>query len=360
MDGQLDELIGFLKDPKPEVRMIAAQYLVGFTTPKSDQYTLTKTKFDRLIPGLMNLCKDPAPIAHQALRGLINASGDDDALHYFDHSEFLTYVGTQLVLPTCAQSDLFCMLLANVSKHEPIARALVNISSIPPTALRSAEKSDPEPLLAQFCDAFVRGMDKQYNPDADYNFLASIFANVTAFPFGRDFFMGDSTDKLCDAPITKLMVFTDHPNLVRRSGVLSTIKNCAFETSKHHLLLDEDGMNILPYLLLPLCGSEEFSEEDMDGMPDDIQLLPPDKQREPSEHLRKILVEILVLLTGTREGREYLRLRKVYPVVRTLHLWEKDEDVQEAIERLVQMLMGDETGDTISQSPELQNQITEV
>ncbi|KAJ1970139.1 Protein hgh1 [Dispira parvispora] len=180
------------------------------------------------------------------------------------------------------------------------------------------------------------------------NFLASIFANVTTFPFGRDFLMGDSTDKHCNAPITKLMVFTDHPNLVRRSGVLSTIKNCAFETSKHHLLLDEDGMNILPYLLLPLCGSEEFSDEDMDGMPDDIQLLPPDKQREPSEHLRKILVEILVLLTGTREGREYLRLRKVYPVVRTLHLWEKDEDVQEAIECLVQMLMGDEAEDTIS------------
>ncbi|KAJ1652605.1 Protein hgh1 [Dispira simplex] len=360
MDVQLDELIGFLKDPKPEVRMIATQYLVGFTTPKSNQYTLTKTKFDRLIPSLINLCKDPTPIAHQALRGLINASGDDDTLRYFDHSEFLTYVGTQLVLPTCVQSDLFCMLLANLSKHEPIARALVNTLTLPPTALRSAKSPNLEPLLAQFCDVFVRGMDKQYNPDADYNFLASTFANVTAFPFGRDFFMGDSTDKLCDAPIAKLTVFTDHPNLVRRSGVLSTIKNCAFETSKHHLLLNEDGMNILPYLLLPLCGSEEFSEEDMDGMPDDIQLLPSDKQREPSEHLRKILVEILVLLTSTREGREHLRCRKVYPVVRTLHLWEKDEDVHEAIERLVQMLMGDEAEDATIQPVELHNQITQV
>ncbi|RKP39789.1 hypothetical protein BJ085DRAFT_24857, partial [Dimargaris cristalligena] len=339
----LVQLIGFLKDPKPEVRMIATQYIVGFTHAKSDNYLIAKKKWSRLIPDLIALCEDDLEIAHQALLSLVNLSGDDDSIKYFDSVELLAKAGKELVSSTCPLADMYCMLLANLSKHESIAAKLLTINTPPPPALRSdPSKDQPAPLMDQLCDVFVRGMDKKYNQDADYNYLASVFANITAFKEGRDYFLGQSNLDLADAPITKLIVFTDHENLVRRTGVLATIKNCCFETSKHHLLLDENGMNLLPYLLLPLCGPEEFSEEDMDGMPDDLQLLPPEKERESSETLRQVLVEILILLTSNRAEREYMRAKQVYPVVRALHLWESNEDVQESIDRLVQMLMRDE------------------
>lgn len=80
-------------------------------------------------------------------------------------------------------------------------------------------------------------------------------------------------------------------------------------------------------------------------MPDELQLLEDNKKREPDAKLRVALVEILLLLTTTRRGREILRAKKVYPVVQKLHLQEKDENVHEVIERLVQMLCREEAPD---------------
>jgi Domain of unknown function (DUF384) len=80
----------------------------------------------------------------------------------------------------------------------------------------------------------------------------------------------------------------------------------------------------------------------MEGMPDELQLLDPDKKRESDPKLRLALVETLVLLCGTRQGRDRLREVKAYDVIKKLHLQEKDEDVSEMIERAVNMLMRDE------------------
>jgi len=78
-------------------------------------------------------------------------------------------------------------------------------------------------------------------------------------------------------------------------------------------------------------------------MPEEIQLLAETKKREPDTRLRLTLCESLVLLTYTRRGREILRDKKVYPVIRMLHKVEADEDVQDACERIVNMLMRDES-----------------
>jgi len=80
----------------------------------------------------------------------------------------------------------------------------------------------------------------------------------------------------------------------------------------------------------------------MEGMPEDIQLLPPTKTREADAHLRETLLEGLILLTSTREGREYLREKKTYPVIQKFHLAETEERVQEIAEQIVNMLMRDE------------------
>lgn len=98
------------------------------------------------------------------------------------------------------------------------------------------------------------------------------------------------------APLSKLVYYTEHQNIIRRGGVISTIKyvsvysvgkfinlilisvnfgmptityryfnrffilqrNVSFDTQYHMILLDPRGINILPFILLPLCGPEEF------------------------------------------------------------------------------------------------------
>ncbi len=55
-----------------------------------------------------------------------------------------------------------------------------------------------------------------------------------------------------------------------------------------------EEVDILPALLLPLAGPEQFDEEDMDQLPMDLQYLPEDKTREPDPDIRTMLLEALL------------------------------------------------------------------
>jgi hypothetical protein len=89
--------------------------------------------------------------------------------------------------------------------------------------------------------------------------------------------------------------------------VASTIKNVAFDISPHRLLLSESDVNLLPYVLLPITGPEEFSEEETLAMLPDLQLLPSDKARDSDPQIILTHLETLLLLTTTREGRDLMR-----------------------------------------------------
>ncbi len=92
-------------------------------------------------------------------------------------------------------------------------------------------------------------------------------------------------------------------------------------------------------------GPEEYADEDTDGMLEELQLLEPDKTREPDSTIAQAHLETLLLLTTTQEGREAMRKVKVYPIVRECHLQVEDEGVREACDRVVQMLMRKEEGE---------------
>jgi hypothetical protein len=59
----------------------------------------------------------------------------------------------------------------------------------------------------------------------------------------------------------------------------------------YHKWLLSDEVDVLPRLLLPLAGPEEFDEEDTAKLPEDLQYLSDDKTREPEPEIRKMLVE---------------------------------------------------------------------
>ena len=95
-------------------------------------------------------------------------------------------------------------------------------------------------------------------------------------------------------------------------------------------------------------------------MPEDIQLLPPTKTREADAHLRETLLEGLILLTSTREGRKYLREKKTYPVVQKMHIAETEERVQDIAEQIVNMLMRDEGAEVAEIQEDDEDGISEV
>lgn len=98
------------------------------------------------------------------------------------------------------------------------------------------------------------------------------------------------------------------------------LKNMCFDSTRHDWLLHE--VNVLPSILLPLAGPEEFSDEDNDMFPTELQYLDTDKKREDDPDLRKMLLESLSQLCATRKARDYLRLKGTYEILRELHKFE--------------------------------------
>lgn len=86
--------------------------------------------------------------------------------------------------------------------------------------------------------------------------------------------------------IHKLLPFVEYKDsLVRRGGIVGTLKNCCFDIDNHLWLLS-DQVDILSHLLLPLAGPEEFDDEDNDKLPIDLQYLPATKERERDVDIR--------------------------------------------------------------------------
>lgn len=231
------------------------------------------------------------------------------------------------------------MLLANLVKVDGL-KSIIERKQTAPEALASDDS-----VMNQLMDLFVKGQDGAFNKKADFDYLAYVFADLSKHPEIREYFL---TVQKYDGviPLTKIRVFTEHKSEVRRKGVASTIKNVAFDVDSHPAFLDEDGINILPYVLLPITGNEEYDVEDTMDMLPDLQLLSPDKQRDSDKNNVQTHVETLTLLTTTREGRDLMRRVKVYPIIRETHARVDDEGVREACDRLVQVLMRDEEGET--------------
>ncbi|KAI8359514.1 hypothetical protein B0O80DRAFT_440437 [Mortierella sp. GBAus27b] len=339
MESQIEELLPFLHDGRMEVRQIAIHNIVSFTPSNSEFFPIFLKHAKALCKDLKAMVKEDPVIAHDALRSLINLSGEAVISAELNDEDFIKYlIFSVIVSKTNILGDLASMLLSNMCKSDSIATKVLNITGKPVEGLITSTTA-----VGQLADIFLKGTDKGFNPQCNYNHLASVFATLAAIPKGRTLLFTKDDSGL--SPLSKIVCFTEHSDLIRRGGVITTIKNASFLLEKHSEFLDEDDINVLPYILLPLCGPEEFDIDDMEGMPEDIQLLPPTKKREADAHLRETLLEALVLLTTTRPGRDYLRSKKTYPVIQKMHMAETEERVQEVAEQIVNMLMRDEAAE---------------
>ncbi|KAI0085759.1 hypothetical protein BDY19DRAFT_895974 [Irpex rosettiformis] len=400
----LRELLPFLRDRNPQARQLALSNLLGHT-PKDSPHRnvffaglrgggLQGAQDNDVIRDLKILCRDQLATAHDAFRALVNLSDNSLVAASLSEKTFFNFLVSYTLHPQATLADLAAMILSNITSTPSTAAALLllKVPILPdhssstgyyPVNSRSGTCTTPVPYpsdepvevlaLPLLIEAFVQGaaLDDERDPSkrqrkASLHFLASVFANTTIPPVGRDFFLtprlSDPFEKegILEYPLAKLIVFTEHKDTIRRGGVASVMKNCSFKREAHKAILSPDtekvaispstveapGINMLPYLLLPLAGPEEFDLDAQELLPDALQFLPANKKREPDSVLRLTHVETLLLLCTTFWGREYLRAHGVYEVVRALHENETVEEVSEHIEKLVNYLKRAETDDT--------------
>eukprot|EP00062_Callorhinchus_milii_P015818 gi/632966445/ref/XP_007899419.1/ PREDICTED: protein FAM203A [Callorhinchus milii] len=322
-EDQARELLSFLSlDTRADVKGQATGYLLGLTGSKDGcEYLGQRVDFLR---ALLRLTEDRSPaVVKDCYFVLVNLSAEESA-----HDALVKGAGLLPVLlknlldPGYQFSDQICSILSNLSRREATC----------PAVLRAIQTE--EIGLARIVEIFCT---EGYNRKASLHYLGPLLSNLTQLPEARHFVLDKDR-----CVVQRLLPYTQfQDSTVRRGGVVGTLRNCCFDYSYHSWLLS-DQVDLLPFLLLPLAGPEELSEDEMEGLPVDLQYLPEDKQREKDPDIRKMLIEAINLLTATKSGREQVRERNAYVVVRELHKWEPEPDVQAACEKLVQVLISDE------------------
>ena len=185
--------------------------------------------------------------------------------------------------------------------------------------------------VARLLEIFVRPPPRRVqrsneSADGDTNtgdaleHIASVLTNVTAVEEGRELLTDPSR-----GIIPKLLPQLNSPSLVRRRGVAGALRNCLFRTTAAKALLAEE-LGLATALLFPLVVSEvdAMHPEDKKGVPPQLLLAALHREREPDAGC--LLVESLLLMAGTREGRVAQRAVKAYPIIREMHKKEDDEE----------------------------------
>ncbi|XP_077022645.1 protein HGH1 homolog [Tamandua tetradactyla] len=326
-EAEAAELLPFLAPgARADLKAAAARHVLALTGSQPGRALLAGQA--ALLRALAELAEAPAPApTRDAARALVNLAADPRL-----HEALLA-----------AEPGLPARLLGRVLDPqwpwaEEAAAALANLSREPePCVALMAVVATAEPG-----DSVLEGLVRAlctpgYNSRASLDYLGPLLSNLSQLPAARAFLLDHDR-----CVIQRLLPFTQYPeSSVRRGGVVGTLRNCCFEHGHHEWLLGPE-VDILPFLLLPLAGPEDFSEVEMARLPVDLQYLPPDKQRESDADIRKMLIEAIMLLTATAPGRQQVRDQGAYLILRELHSWEPEPDVRVTCEKLIQVLIGDE------------------
>ncbi|TRY87367.1 hypothetical protein DNTS_003940 [Danionella cerebrum] len=344
-DTEAEELLSFLKlETRADVKGQATGYILGLTGNQDGcRYLRSKPDF---LKALVTLTSDLSiAIVKDSFHALINLSADE-SLHtlLLKETQILPKLIPKLLDPEYVFSDRICSILSNLSRNEDSSRAVF-------TALQE-QNVTLGALVEIFCTP-------GFNKSASLHYLGPLLSNLTQLPETRHFILDKDRG-----------FYPSHSLRSRARGEeewwerFETAHSIMVRLHPHHEWLLSDAVDILPFLLLPLAGPEELSEEENEGLPVDLQYLPEDKKREEDPDIRKMLLEALMLvreapifislhsdyfllfslsqLTATKAGREIMKSKNVYPIMREFHKWEKDPEVISACEKLVQVLIGDE------------------
>lgn len=321
-DSEAAELLSFLTpSARPDVKGHTTGYILGLSGHR-DGCRFLRTKPDILV-ALFALTSDPSiAIMKDCYHIFINLSADE-TLHQVLVADVkvLPVLLKRLLDPEFPFSDQIASILSNLSRHAKTCKTVFKVLQ---------EEVGLTQLVEIFCT-------EGFNKKAKLHYLSPLLSNLTQLPEARNYIMDKDR-----CVIQRLLPFTQYQgSAVRRGGVVGTLRNCCFDHAHHEWLLS-DAVDILPFLLLPLAGPEELTDEENEGLPVDLQYLPEDKKREEDPDIRKMLLETLLLLTATKAGRKIMKEKNVYPIMREFHSWEKEVSVTAACEKLVQVLIGDE------------------
>ncbi|XP_010926545.2 uncharacterized protein [Elaeis guineensis] len=325
MATELDELLGFLSTPSPQVKKAAVDIVRGLTGSDEGLVPLA-ARADVALPALSRLLRDPPELSVPAAEALINLSQNPTL------ADKLVSLGA---VPTAMDmlyknsdqkvSRLLIMLLANLTQLDSGSAALVQVGDDKMEGL----------YISKLVRSFCRSSSVESTAEDTFEHVASILVNISKVQAGRKVLL-DSKRGLLKQVIRQF----DSTNSLRKKGVSGTIRNCCFEADSQlqNLLLMSEFL--WPALLLPVAGNKVYSEEDRSKMPLELgNALSHEREPVNDPEIRKQALEAIYLISLQEAGRRALWSVNGPRILQVGYEDEEDPKVMEAYELIGSLLV---------------------
>lgn len=304
------ELVSYLDSPNPDISRVALEGLLKLTPSSAGQaFVFKENDFAglRSIKKLSTQSQDSWTVQN-SLIALINLSDDRDVRIELsaDSNAVKAYAKMAAANPKLQYSKYACMLLSNLSREKEAISALQGT------------------LLLALVLVFVR---KENAVDESYDYLAFAFSEVAR-----------QSASVIAKYLPYLYSQLSSHSLPRRKGVAATLKNALFEAELHQPLAEDTPL--IETIMICLKGPEQLDSEDAEKLPHSVRKeLSPCKTRESDSEVQILLIECLLLLSSTQIGRDTLRAKNAYFVIRELHKVTNESSIAELCEKYVNMVL---------------------
>ena len=213
-ENTVKELLPFLSlDARGDVKAIALDYMLGLSGSDSGKKFLKEN--GECLKRLLDLTKDSdLRTCGVAFSALVNLSAEqviaEKLLQYNFIEQFLVY----MLKPNSEHAGKAAMILSNITRTENGCSEVLKVT-----------KNSAACGLYKIVEVLCK---ENYNPHSNLQYIATFINNLTQVQEFRDLIL--DKDRCI---IQRLLPFTTYnASVIKRGGIVGTLKNCCFETGE--------------------------------------------------------------------------------------------------------------------------------
>ncbi|KAM3754495.1 hypothetical protein ACB098_03G169300 [Castanea mollissima] len=321
MATELEELIGFLSSPSPQITKAAVDIVRGLTGSEDGLKSLAHHA-NIVLPSLSRLLAGPK-VSEPAAEALVNLSQDTDLARKMVEMGMVKIAMEILYKPESGISKLLVMLLVNLTQLD--------------AGIASLLQTEDEKMNGLYVMKLVRSFCRSSSETSDdpFEHVASILVNISKQEAARKLLLDPKRGLL-----KQIIRQFDSSSPLRKKGVSGTIRNCCFEAESQlpNLLLISEFL--WPALLLPVAGNKIYNEKDTSKMPLELgSALSIEREPVTDSEIQVQVLEAIYLITLQDAGRRAFWSVNGPRILQVGYEDEQDTKVMEAYERVGSLLV---------------------
>ncbi|XP_050277069.1 uncharacterized protein LOC126718770 isoform X6 [Quercus robur] len=322
MANELEELIGFLSSPSPQITKAAVDIVQGLTGSEDGLKSLAHYA-NIVLPSLSRLLAGPKEVSEPAAEALVNLSQDTDLARKMVEMGMVKIAMEILYKPESGISKLLVMLLVNLTQLD--------------AGIASLLQTEDEKMNGLYVMKLVRSFCRSSSETSDdpFEHVASILVNISKQEAARKLLLDPKRGLL-----KQIIRQFDSSSPLRKKGVSGTIRNCCFEAESQlqNLLLISEFL--WPALLLPVAGNKIYNEKDTSKMPLELgSALSIEREPVTDPEIQVQVLEAIYLITLQDAGRRAFWSVNGPRILQVGYEDEQDPKVMEAYERVGSLLV---------------------